>query len=92
MISVDLQHEAFRQKILAATRLLSASMAHYGLCREWERGALKDELVTQYVLVRSQVEYALQQQRLLRAGERQPLSCFKDALDEFNQVFHLVRH
>lgn len=46
IVSVNLQHEAFRQRILAATRLLSACMATYWLSKEWERCALKDKLHT----------------------------------------------
>ena len=91
MISVDLQQEAFRQKILSAAGLLSASVANYSLSREWERAALKDELAAEYVLIRSQLEYALQKSSPLCPGERQALAFFKDRLEEAGEVLYLVK-
>jgi hypothetical protein len=92
MKSVDLQQEAFRQKILSATRLLSASLANYSLSKEWERSAMKDELAAEYVLVRSQVEHALKEDSVLFPGERQSLAYFNDTLDEVDAVLHLVKN
>ena len=92
MISVDLQQEAFRAKILSATRLLAASVANYALSKEWEQSAMKDELAAQYVLVRSQLEFALKEDSVLFPGERQSLAIFRDSLDEVDNVFHWVEH
>ena len=92
MISVDLQQEAFRQKILSATRLIAANVANYSLLKEWEQSAMKDELAAEYVLVRSQLETALKDESVLFPGERQSLAIFRDSLDEVDNVFHLVEH
>ena len=91
VISVDLKQEAFRQKILSAAGLVSASIANYTLSGEWERSALRDELAAEYVLVRSQLEYALQESSPLFPGERQALAFFKDRLEDAGEVLYLVK-
>lgn len=92
MISVDLQQEAFRQKILAATRLLAVSVANYSLSKAWARSAMNDDLAAEYILVRAQIEYALKETSVLMPGERQTLLCFKTALDDIDNVLHLDGH
>ena len=90
MISVDIRHEAFRQKILSAARLLCAGIANYSLSKEWERALMKDELAAPSVLVRAQLEYALKEDSRLLPGERQSVACFKETLDDVDHIFHLV--
>ena len=53
---------------------------------------MKDELAAQYVLVRSQLEFALKEDSVLFPGERQSLAIFRDSLDEVDNVFHWVEH
>ena len=91
VISVDLQQEAFRQKILSAARLLSASIANYSLSKQDGRSAMRDELAVEYVLIRSQIEYALKDDSPLFPGEREALACFKDRLEDAGEVLHLVK-
>ena len=92
MLSVDLQQEALRQKVLAATRLMALSIANYSLSRDWERGSMKEDLAIEYILVRSQIEIALKEEGVWSADERCSLASFNAQLMDVIEMLGLVRH
>lgn len=92
MLSVDLQEEALRQKVLGATRLMALSITHYSLSRDWERGSMKDDLAIEYILVRSQIETALKDEGVWSADERCSLAAFNAQLVDVSEMLGLSRH